>query len=192
MLAETAILPQHFIGRNLHFAFALVPQSRPFHLHFAIGELDAAGLPSVVADIAAGFAWCASSGNLLGAQYQNLLQHLVTDLVDHLLHDITGILDQADDRKQDLTIGLAELLDDGGRLARCAGHDVVRFLHGGRLLSDSCLATGFYRIGSQPPPTNLQLNSGRLPGDRRETVQARGAVEWPLSARQAETHAARS
>jgi hypothetical protein len=44
------------------------------------------------------------------------------------------------------TVGLEELLDDGGRLSRAARvKNVVRFLHSGRLLSDSCLATGFYR-----------------------------------------------
>src|SRR5215831_17930765 len=87
----------------------------------------------------------------------------MANLVDHMFHHLAGILDQVDDGKQDLSIGLAELLDNGGRLAGSASHDMVSFLHGGRLLSDSCLATGFYRIGSQPPPTNLQLNSGRLP-----------------------------
>src|SRR4051812_23467600 len=82
--------------------------------------------------------------------------------MDHVLDYMAGILDEVHDGKQDLAVGLAELLDDGSRLARSAGHDVIRFFHGGRLLSDSCLATGFYRIGSQPPPTNLQLNSGHL------------------------------
>src|SRR5262245_57032561 len=86
----------------------------------------------------------------------------MANLVDHVFHHLAGILDQVDDGKQDLSIGLAELLDNGGRLAGSASHDMVSFLHGGRLLSDSCLATGFYRIGSQPPPTNLQLNSGPL------------------------------
>src|SRR5262245_41991797 len=87
----------------------------------------------------------------------------MANLVDHMFHHLAGILDQVDDGKQDLSIGLADLLDNGGRLAGSASHDMVSFLHGGRLLSDSCLATGFYRIGSQPPPTNLQLNSGPLP-----------------------------
>jgi len=40
---------------------------------------------------------------------------------------------------------LTELLDDGGGLTRSASHDVILFLHGGWLLSASCLATGFYR-----------------------------------------------
>jgi len=35
------------------------------------------------------------------------------DVFDHL----AGILDQGDDWKQDLSVGLTELLDDGGRLA---------------------------------------------------------------------------
>src|SRR5262245_8791316 len=100
----------------------------------------------------------------------------MANLVDHVFHHLAGILDQVDNGKQDLSIGLAELLDDGGRLAGSASHDVVSFLHGGRLLSDSCLATGFYRIGSQPPPTNLQLNSGRL---RRLVSSRRYAWHYP-------------
>ena len=148
MLAETAVLPQGFVGGNLHFAFGLVAQPGPLHLYFAIRQLDAARLRSVVPDVAAGFAWGAGAGHLLGAQHQDLLEHLVSDLVDHGLDHLAGILDQVDDGKQDLSVGLAELLDNGGRLARSAGHDVVSFLHGGRLLSDSRLATGFYRIGA--------------------------------------------
>src|SRR3954449_1748196 len=71
------------------------------------------------------------------------------DLIDDRLHHLAGILNQADEGKQDLTIGLAELLDDGGRLWRGAGHHMIRFLHGGRLLSVFLrLATGFYRTGT--------------------------------------------
>ena len=99
-------------------------------------------------DIAAGFARRPRPGHLLGAQHQDLFQHLVSQFMDHVFHHMAGILDQVDDGKQDLSVGLAELLDDGGRLARSAGHYVISFLHGGRLLSDSCLATGFYRIGA--------------------------------------------
>src|SRR4051794_11231821 len=80
------------------------------------------------------------------------------DLVDYVLDYLAGILYQVDDGKQDLAVGLAELLDDGGRLARSAGYDVVSFLHGGRLLSDSSLATGFYRTG----PTAAYQPSTRL------------------------------
>jgi hypothetical protein len=107
------------------------------------------------------------AGHLLGAQHQDLLEHLVPDLVDHGLDYLTGILDQVDDGKQDLSVGLAELLDYGGRLARSAGHDVVSFLHGGRLLSVILrLATGFYRIGATaayPPSTKLGTPSGAGP-----------------------------
>src|SRR4051794_16895756 len=85
------------------------------------------------------------------------------DLVDYVLDYLAGILYQVDDGKQDLAVGLAELLDDGGRLARSAGYDVVSFLHGGRLLSDSSLATGFYRTGptaAYQPSTRLGTPSG--------------------------------
>ena len=103
----------------------------------------------MVPDIAAGFAWRACAGHLLGAQHQDLFQHLVPELMDHGLDYMAGILDEVHDGKQDLSVGLAELLDDGGRLARSAGHDVISFLHGGRLLSVFLrLATGFYRIGA--------------------------------------------
>jgi hypothetical protein len=51
----------------------------------------------VVPDVATGFAWGARAGHLLGAQHQDLLEHLVTDLVDHGLDYLAGILDQVDD-----------------------------------------------------------------------------------------------
>src|SRR5215472_7555350 len=63
----------------------------------------------------------------------------MANLVDHVFHHLAGILDQVDDGKQDLSVGLAELLDNGGRLAGGASHDVVSFLHGGRLLSVFCV-----------------------------------------------------
>src|SRR3954447_14013365 len=62
--------------------------------------------------------------------FEQHFQRLHADLVNHGFDDMAGALDQVDDGKQDLTVGLAELLNDGGRLARGAGHDVVRFLHG--------------------------------------------------------------
>lgn len=147
--AEAAVLPQGFVGGNLHFAVGLVAEPGSLHLYFAIRQLDTARLRSVVPDVAGGFAWGAGAGHLLGAQHQDLLEHLVSDLVDHGLEYLAGILDQVDDGKQNLSVGLAELLDYGGRLARTACHDVVSFLHGGRLLSVFLrLATGFYRIGA--------------------------------------------
>src|SRR5215510_11730324 len=86
----------------------------------------------------------------------------MADLMDHVFDYLTGILDQVDDGKQDLSVGLAELLDDGGRLAGSASHDVISFLHGGRLLSVSAFGNRILSNRRQPPPTNLQLNSGRL------------------------------
>ena len=56
-----------------------------------------------------------------------MFQHLMTDLVDHVLDHLAGILDEVDDRKQDLTIALAELLDDGGRLAPQRGSQCNKF-----------------------------------------------------------------
>ena len=106
VLAEAAILAQHFVGRNLYFAFGLVAQSGPLHLHFAIRQLDTAWLRSVVENVAAGFAWRTGAGHLLGAQHQELFQHLVSDLVDHGLDYLAGILNQVDDGKQDLSVSL--------------------------------------------------------------------------------------
>ncbi|MGA8869981.1 MAG: hypothetical protein WB460_02515, partial [Candidatus Acidiferrales bacterium] len=101
--------------------------------------MDAAGLRSVVADLPAGFAWGAWASHLLGAQNQDLFQGLVSDFMDYGFYDLAGVLDQVQDGKQDLPIGAAELFDHCGRLPRSAGHDVVRFLHGGRLLSGFCV-----------------------------------------------------
>jgi hypothetical protein len=73
----------------------------------------------------------------------------MADLVDHGFYDLARTLDQIQDGKQDLSVGLAELLNYGGALTGSASNDVVWFLHGGRLLSVFLrLATGFYRIGA--------------------------------------------
>jgi hypothetical protein len=98
-----------------------------------------------MANLARSFPWRPSSGDLLGAQSQDHFQSLYTDLMDDGLDHLAGGLNEVDDGKQNLPVALAELLDDGGTLARSASHNVVRFLHGGWLLSGSCLATGFYR-----------------------------------------------
>src|SRR3954471_970781 len=92
------------------------------------------------------------------------------DLIDDRLHHLAGILNQADEGKQDLTIGLAELLDDGGRLLRGPGHHMIRILHGGRVLSVFLRwATGFYRTGTDPrlPTFNYDRDSlgGRTNGN---------------------------
>src|SRR5450631_2233980 len=66
-----------------------------------------------------------------------------------------------DDRKQDLSVTLAELLDDGGRLAGSACHNMVRFLHGGWLLFGILFGNRILSKPAPPPPTNLQLSPGR-------------------------------
>jgi hypothetical protein len=103
----------------------------------------------VVPNVAAGLARRSDTGHLLGAQKKDLFQHLMADLVDHGFYDLARTLDQIQDGKQDLSVGLAELLNYGGALTGSASNDVVWFLHGGRLLSVFLrLATGFYRIGA--------------------------------------------
>src|SRR6476660_945637 len=113
MLPKTSILTEHFIGGDLHFTFALVPQPGPPHLYFPVRQLHAARLRSMVADLATAFTWGAWTRQLFGAQEQNLFQRLMPNFINHGLHDLAGVLDQVDDREQDLPVGLAELLDDG-------------------------------------------------------------------------------
>ena len=139
VLAETAVLTQGFVGGNLHFAFGLVAEARPLQFYLAVRQFDIARLRSMVPDVAVGLAGGAGAGHLFGAQHQDRLEHLVSDLMDHVLDNLAGILDQVDDRKQNLSVGLAELLDYGGRFMCGTGHDMVRFLHGGRLLSVFCV-----------------------------------------------------
>jgi hypothetical protein len=100
-------------------------------------------------DVAAGLAERARASDLFGARHQDQLQGLAPDFVDYGLHHLAGVLNQVNDGEQDLPVGLAELLNDGSRLARSAGHDAMRFLHGGWLLSDSRLGLG-NRILSKP------------------------------------------
>src|ERR1019366_7708513 len=85
------------------------------------------------------------------------------NFVQHGLHYLAGAFDQMDDRKQDLSVALAELLDHGGRLTGSACHNMVRFLHGGWLLFGILFGNRILSKPAPPPPTNLQLSPGRHP-----------------------------
>src|SRR5712691_5234455 len=104
------------------------------------------------ADLALGLAGRARSGELFGAQSQDGFQRLDLDLVDHVLYHLAGSLDEIDEGKQDLSVALAELLDDGGRFLGGARHNMVRFLHGGWLLFGFDFSN---RILSKPAPPPL-------------------------------------
>ncbi len=73
------------------------------------------------------FPECVDPASCSALRSRICLQRLMANLMNHGLHDLAGALDQVDDGKQDLPVSLAELLDNGGRLARRTGHDVVRF-----------------------------------------------------------------
>lgn len=81
--------------------------------------------------------------------------------MDNAFHYLAGTLVHVDDGKRDLSVASAELLDDGGRLTCSASHDVIRFLHGGGLLSVSAFGNRTLSNRCQPPPSYVQLNSGR-------------------------------
>src|ERR1700686_5712434 len=89
------------------------------------------------------------------------------------LHHLAGAFDQMDDGKQDLSVALGELPDDGGRLAGSASHNMVRFLHGGWLLFRVLFGNRILSKPAPPPPTNLQLR----PGHNLEAL--RGSVKRP-------------
>ncbi len=95
--------------------------------------------------------------------------------MDHGFHHLAGALDQVDDGQQDLPVGLAELLDHGGLLASSVSHNMVLFLHGGWLLSDSCLATGFYRNRRHRrlPTSNYDRDTLQVPDSSRSPVELR-------------------
>src|ERR1700674_1316919 len=85
------------------------------------------------------------------------------NFVQHGLYHLAGAFDQMDDGKQDLSVALAELLDDGGRLPGSASHNMVRFLHGGWLLFGVLFGNRILSKPAPPPPTNLQLSPGHHP-----------------------------
>src|SRR6266853_4135471 len=94
------------------------------------------------------------------------------NFVQHGLYHLAGAFDQMDDGKQDLSVTLAELLDDGGRLAGSASHNMIRFLHGGWLLFGILFGNRILLKPEPPPPTNLQLSPGRHPN------QDPGSIMW--------------
>src|SRR6202521_2515286 len=115
------------------------------------------------------------------------------------LYHLAGAFDQMDDGKQDLSVALAELLDDGGRLPGSASHNMVRFLHGGWLLFGVLFGNRILSKPAPPPPTNLQLSPGhhRVVARRiflsssenaRKTIRPprRGLFQQPRSAHQAD------
>jgi hypothetical protein len=126
----------------------------------------------VPADVAADLARRAGSRNLFSAQRQDGLQSLYLDFVNHVLHDLAGAFDQVDQRQQDLSVGLAELLDDGGGFLGGTRHNMVRFLHGGWLLfqglvwQPDSIETGATAV------TNLQLRLGHPPARQRTPLSA--------------------
>src|SRR5205814_422216 len=114
-------------------------------------------------DVPAALAWRPRPGDLLGAQPQNGLDRVAPHRADHFIDGDSGLSDQFDQRKQQLPVGLCELLDTGSRALLFVIDDMVRFLHGGGVLSKDC----FWRIDSiepaPPPPLNLQLRLGHPP-----------------------------
>ena len=74
--------------------------------------------------------------------------------MDDCLDPLAGAFHQVQQRKQDLSIGLAELLDDGRRFLSGLRYDLVWFTRGGWLLSD--LAFGKNRILSKPAAVHYQ------------------------------------
>src|SRR5438876_4148397 len=104
------------------------------------------------ADLALDLARRARSSDLFGAQGQDGFQRLNLNFVDHVLHYLAGAFDEVDEGKQDLSVGLAELLDDCGRFLGGARHNMVRFLHGGWLLFGIDFSN---RILSKPAPPPL-------------------------------------
>jgi hypothetical protein len=189
MLAESAIFTQGFVSRHLHLAFGFVAQARPLQFDLAVGELHAPRLGPMMPDLAFGLAGSARSGHLLGTQHQDRLQGLHLNLVQHGLHHLAGAFDQVDDRKQDLSVALAELLDDCGRLLGSPRHDMVRFLHGGWLLFRILFGNRLLSKPAPPPPINLQLSPGhdRMPGimqfRRQMTIRVLSSVSMHLAGR---------
>jgi hypothetical protein len=108
----------------LHLAFRSVPEAGPFQFQLSVCQFDTSRLRAVVPNVAAGLAWCARPGDLFGAQCQDLFHSLVSDLMDHGLYYLAGVLDQVQDGKQDLSIGSTELLDDSTRFVRGPRHDI--------------------------------------------------------------------
>jgi hypothetical protein len=93
-------------------------------------------------------------------QAQDGFDCLPPNAVDHLVDSHSGLRDQFHQWQKNLPVGSRKLLHCGRGGLRLAAHDMVRFLHGGGVLSKDC----FWRIDSSEPAataaSNLQLNQG--------------------------------
>ena len=91
----------------------------------------------------------------------------VDEVIDSIgrqtIETILSLSDQSHQWQKNLPVGFCKLLHGGRCGLRLPAHDVVRFLHGGGVLSKDC----FWRIDSNEPAataaSNLQLNRGHPP-----------------------------
>jgi hypothetical protein len=111
-LAELFVFAHCLVGRNRDFAIGLVSQARPPDLDLPVDQRHHAGLRAMPADVTCCLAGRARPGDLLGAQYQDCLQCLQADFMNHRVHHRAGALDLLDEGEEDLAIALAEFLDD--------------------------------------------------------------------------------
>lgn len=138
MSRRRAVVLQRFIGRHFHFSIPLVTKPRALQFHLPVGEHHPPLLGAVPADLSASLARRPRSGDLLGAQQQNGLDGLPAHGTIDLIDRHSGLGDQFDQRKQQLPVGLGELLDARSRGFLFSIDDMVSSLHGGGVLSKDC------------------------------------------------------
>src|SRR5437868_6046426 len=162
-LRGRTVLLQGLVRGHAYFTRLFVTKSRTFYRELPVRQADAPLLRSVPPNVAATLARRARPSNLLSTQIQDRFDRLPTDAVDHFINGHPGLGDQFHQRQQNLSVRFRELFHAGGCILSLPAHNMVRFLHGGGVLSKIGFGESILTNRLPPPPLNLQLSPGHPP-----------------------------
>lgn len=126
---------QSFIGRHLHLSLLLVTEAWPLDLQLPVRQRHTAFLRSMPTNLPAGLAGRTHAGHLLGAQHEDGFDGLSADGLNDVIDGDPGLGDQFQQRQQQLPVGFGEVFEMGGGVFLVPADDVIRFFHGGGVLS---------------------------------------------------------
>jgi len=103
---------QRLVGRHFHLLSLLAPQARFANPKLAIRQRHDSRLPTVPANVSAGFASMLRSRDLLGGELQDRLDGRSARNIDDFIDGQLSRFDQLHHRQQKLSLLLEELCED--------------------------------------------------------------------------------